>query len=69
MPTTAAFSTDSSLIVRAQARDPEAWQRLVRRRNKAVRLVEELDLRTQRLQPLLDKLGEIARRGLLEVSG
>lgn len=28
MPT-AAYSTDSSLIVRVQARDPEAWQRLV----------------------------------------
>ncbi|MFO0900585.1 MAG: sigma-70 family RNA polymerase sigma factor [Pirellulales bacterium] len=40
----------------------EAWRRLVRRRIKAVRLVEELDLRTQRLQPLLDKLSEIARR-------
>ena len=37
-----------------------AWRRLVRRRNKAVRLVEELNLRTQRLQPLLDKLAEIA---------
>ncbi len=34
----------------------EAWRRLVRRRNKAVRLVEELNLRTQRLQPLLDRL-------------
>ncbi len=39
-----------------------AWQRLVRRRRRAVRLVEELNLRTQRLQPLLDKLGEIASR-------
>jgi len=39
-----------------------AWQRLVRRRHRAVRLVEELNLRTQRLQPLLDKLGEIADR-------
>ena len=40
----------------------EAWRRLVRRRNKAVRLIEELNLRTQRLQPLLERLGEIARR-------
>ena len=40
----------------------EAWRRLVRRRHKAVRLVEELNLRTQRLQPLLDKLGEISER-------
>ncbi|HEY2882182.1 MAG TPA: sigma-70 family RNA polymerase sigma factor, partial [Pirellulales bacterium] len=39
-----------------------AWVRLVRRRNKAVRLIEELNLRTGRLQPLLDKLAEISRR-------
>ena len=34
----------------------EAWRRLLQRRVKAVRLVEELGLRTQRLQPMLDKL-------------
>jgi len=45
---------------RSQRRD--AWRRLVRRRYKAVRLVEELGLRTQRLQPLLDDLREISRR-------
>jgi RNA polymerase primary sigma factor len=39
-----------------------AWRRLVRRRNKAVRLVEELNLRTQRLQPLLDRLTDISNR-------
>jgi len=39
-----------------------AWRRLVRRRHKAVCLVEELNLRTPRLQPLLDQLGEISRR-------
>ena len=39
-----------------------AWKRLVRRRLRAVRLVEELNLRTQRLQPLLDKLQEISKR-------
>ena len=39
-----------------------AWRRLVVRRNKAARLVEELGLRTQRLQPILEKLGEISRR-------
>ena len=39
-----------------------AWRRLVRRRMKAVRLVEELNLRIQRLQPLLDKLNKIANR-------
>ncbi|MCE9605695.1 MAG: sigma-70 family RNA polymerase sigma factor [Planctomycetia bacterium] len=39
-----------------------AWQRLVVRRMKAVRLVEELNLRTARLKPLLDKLAEIDTR-------
>jgi RNA polymerase primary sigma factor len=39
-----------------------AWRRLVLRRHKAVRLVEELDLRTQRLQPLMEKLAQISRR-------
>ncbi len=41
-----------------------AWRRLVRRRNKAVRLIEELNLRTTRLQPLLDKMVEIRQRSL-----
>jgi RNA polymerase primary sigma factor len=40
----------------------EAWKRLNRRRHKAVRLVEELGLRTPRLQTLLDTLGQISRR-------
>ncbi len=40
----------------------DAWRRLVRRRQKAVQLVEELDLRTQRLQPLLHSLREISHR-------
>jgi RNA polymerase primary sigma factor len=40
----------------------EAWRRLVIRRNKAVRLVEELNLRTNRLQPIFEKLCEIAAR-------
>jgi RNA polymerase primary sigma factor len=39
-----------------------AWRRLVVRRNKAVRLIEELNLRTNRLQPILDKVTEIANR-------
>ena len=39
-----------------------AWRRLICRRNKAVRLVEELGLRTQRLLPLLEKVNEISRR-------
>ncbi|MDP6443441.1 MAG: sigma-70 family RNA polymerase sigma factor [Pirellulaceae bacterium] len=41
-----------------------AWRRLVVRRNKAVRLVEELNLRTNRLQPLFDKLRDIGNRML-----
>ena len=40
----------------------EAWQRLIRRRNKAVRLIEEVGLRTQRLHPPLEKLREISHR-------
>jgi len=40
----------------------QAWRRLVRRRARAVRLVEELGLRTPRLQPLLDRLKEISHR-------
>lgn len=39
-----------------------AWASLVRRRNRAVRLIEELNLRTNRLTPLFDKLVEIFRR-------
>ena len=39
-----------------------AWKRLIRRRGRAVRLVEELNLRTNRIQPLLDSLREINRR-------
>jgi RNA polymerase primary sigma factor len=40
----------------------QAWQRLVRRRNKAVRLIEELNLRTNKLTPLFEKLYEIGQR-------
>jgi len=39
-----------------------AWRRLVVRRNKAVRLIEEMNLRTSRLQPLFEKVEEIAAR-------
>ena len=39
-----------------------AWRRLIRRRYRATRLVEELNLRIQRLQPLLNKLREISQR-------
>jgi len=40
----------------------QAWRRLVSRRNKAVRLIEEIGLRTQRLHPPLAQLKEISRR-------
>jgi len=39
-----------------------AWRRLLQRRVKAVRLVEEMGLRTRRLQPALEKLRQIADR-------
>jgi RNA polymerase primary sigma factor len=39
-----------------------AWRRLVIRRNKIIRLVEELNLRLQRLLPLMDQLHEIGHR-------
>ena len=39
-----------------------AWRQLVRKRSKAVRLVEEMNLRIQRLYPLLKKLREVAHR-------
>ena len=57
-----------------------AWRSLVIRRNKAVRLVEEMNLRTGKLQPYFekvrkanDRMGEIRRtltdKGLLEMPG
>ena len=39
-----------------------AWKRLVRRRNKCVKLVEESNLRINRLQPLFNQLEEINTR-------
>lgn len=39
-----------------------AWQRLIKRRARGVRLAEEIGLRTQRLQVLLDKLREVSER-------
>jgi RNA polymerase primary sigma factor len=39
-----------------------AWRKLVRQRNKAVRLVEEMHLRIQRLYPLLKQLRGMATR-------
>jgi RNA polymerase primary sigma factor len=37
----------------------QAWRRLVCRRNKAVRLIEEMNLRTNRLEPMFVKLHTI----------
>jgi len=39
-----------------------AWRRLVRRRRRAVKLVEELGLRTQRIEPMIRTLEEFSRR-------
>jgi RNA polymerase primary sigma factor len=39
-----------------------AWRNLVVRRNKAVRLVEEMNLRTGKLQPLFEKLRRASER-------
>ncbi|MBX7168187.1 MAG: sigma-70 family RNA polymerase sigma factor [Pirellulales bacterium] len=40
----------------------DAWRRLVLRRHKAVRLIEELGLRTERLQPIFERLQQISAR-------
>jgi RNA polymerase primary sigma factor len=40
----------------------EAWGRVGRRRHRAVRLVEELGLRTQRIEPMVKMLEEFSRR-------
>jgi RNA polymerase primary sigma factor len=52
-----AISHSKSIPVRRAA-----WARLVRRRNKAVRLIEEMNLRNNRLQPLFEKLTGILNR-------
>ena len=39
-----------------------AWKRLSRRRCRAVRLVEELGLRTQRIEPMIDTLAQFSHR-------
>lgn len=56
---------DFRLAASKEAGDPEkrhAWRRLIVRRNKVVRLIEELNLRIQRLTPIMDELHEIASR-------
>jgi len=40
----------------------EAWRRMVIRRNKAVRLIEEMNLRTNKLQPAFKELCKIQKR-------
>jgi RNA polymerase primary sigma factor len=40
----------------------DAWLRLGRRRRRAVKLVEELGLRTQRIEPMIRTLEEFSRR-------
>ena len=44
------------------AKKRAAWRRMVSRRNKVVRLVEELNIRLPRLSPLMDRFHDIARR-------
>ncbi len=44
------------------ARRRVAWRELVRKRNKSVRLVEEMNLRIQKLYPLLRQLRELGSR-------
>ena len=45
-----------------QAKRRQAWNRLARRRRRAVRLVEELGLRTQRIEPMIRMLEEFSSR-------
>ena len=53
-------------IATSKSRSPgqrrAAWRRLGRRRRCAVRLVEELGLRTQRIEPMIKTLEEFSRR-------
>ncbi len=47
---------------RSAAQRRAAWRRLSRRRRRTVRLVEELGLRTQRIEPMIKTLEEFSRR-------
>ncbi len=47
---------------RPKARRRAAWRRLGRRRRRSVRLVEELGLRTQRIEPMIKTLEEFSQR-------
>jgi RNA polymerase primary sigma factor len=46
----------------SKAKRRDAWQRLARRRRRSVRLVEELGLRTQRIETMIRTLDEFSRR-------
>ncbi len=46
----------------ARSKRKQAWQRLGRGRRRAVRLVEELGLRTQRIEPMIRQLEEFSRK-------
>ncbi len=56
---------DFTLVVRkdipAEQRHA-AWRRMIRRRNKSIRLVEEMNLRIERLMPILREAHEISER-------
>ncbi|MEO1496159.1 MAG: sigma-70 family RNA polymerase sigma factor [Planctomycetota bacterium] len=45
-----------------QAKRRAAWKRLIVRRGKVIRLVEEMNLRLQKLLPIMDQLHEIGHR-------
>lgn len=47
---------------KTKAERREAWRRLGRRRRRAVKLVEELGLRTQRIEPLIRTLQDFSKR-------
>ncbi len=55
------YRTATSKSAKMQHRK-EAWRRLGRRRLRAVKLVEELGLRTQRIEPLIRTLDDFSRR-------
>lgn len=47
---------------RTKAQQRASWRRLIVRRNKVIRLVEEMNLRLTKLLPLMDSLHEIGHR-------
>ena len=53
---------DSPPVARKNAQTEAAWARLGKRRRRAVMLVEELGLRTQRIEPMIGSLEELSDR-------